>query len=114
MAARDSVAGMPNSLIVVHVDIAVLPDRLEDFLAATEANATASRQEPGVLRFDVLADRQDPAHVVLVEVYRDEEASAAHKRTAHYATWRDTVEPMMARPRAGVRFVNVSPDDTAW
>ena len=53
-----------------------------------------------MLRFDVIQDRADPAHVVLVEVYRDEEASAAHKQTAHYATWRNAVAEMMPRSRA--------------
>lgn len=105
---------VPNSLLVVHVDIAVVPESLDAFLAATEANATASRQEPGILRFDVLTDRADPAHVVLVEIYRDEAAAAAHKQTAHYATWRDTVAPMMARPRVGTRYVNTSPGDADW
>jgi quinol monooxygenase YgiN len=103
-----------NSLLVVHVDIAVVPEHLDAFLAATEANAGASRHEPGILRFDVLTDRTDPAHVVLVEVYVDEAAAAAHKETAHYATWRDTVAPMMARPRVGTRYVNTSPEDAAW
>jgi autoinducer 2-degrading protein len=104
----------PNSLLIVHVDIAVVPDQLDAFLQATEANATASRGELGILRFDVLTDRTDPAHVVLVEVYRDEAAAAAHKETDHYAAWRDAVAPMMARPRVGTRFVNTSPDDGAW
>ena len=105
---------MTNSLLVVHVDIAVVPEHLDAFLAATEANAGASRQEPGILRFDVLTDRTDPAHIVLVEVYVDEAAAAAHKETAHYATWRDTVAPMMARPRVGTRYVNTSPEDADW
>ena len=105
---------MPNSLLIVHVDVAVVPDQLEAFLAATEENATASRDEPGVLRFDVLSDRTDPGHVVLVEVYRDEAASAAHKETAHYARWRDAVAPMMARPRQSARYVNTSPGDGDW
>jgi autoinducer 2-degrading protein len=103
-----------NSLLVVHVDIAVVRDQLDAFLAATDANATASRQEPGILRFDVLADRTDPTHIVLVEVYRDEAAAAAHKETGHYAAWRDSVAPMMARPRVGTRYVNTSPGDHAW
>ncbi len=105
---------MTGTLLHVHVDVAVVADRIEEFLAATEANATASRQEPGVVRFDVLADRADPAHVVLVEIYRDEDAAAAHKTTGHYLTWRDTVESMMARPRSATKFVNVSPDDHGW
>jgi autoinducer 2-degrading protein len=87
----------------------VVPEQLEAFLAATRANAAASLTEPGVLRFDVVADLADPAHVVLVEVYRDEAASAAHKETTHYATWRDAVASMMAAPRSSVKFAAVVP-----
>lgn len=105
---------MPTSLLIAHVDIAVVPDQVEAFHVATDANARASRAEPGVVRFDVLTDRCDPGHVVLVEIYRDEAAAAAHKQTGHYATWRDTVAPMMARPRSSVTYVNVSPDDDGW
>ncbi len=105
---------MPHTLLVVQVDIAVLPDQVDAFLAATQENAAASRDEPGVLRFDVLTDRADPAHLVLVEVYRDEAAADAHKETAHYARWRDAVADMMARPRQRTRYVNTSPDDGDW
>ena len=101
-------------LLIVHVDVAVVPGQEDAFLAATQLNAAASRQEPGVVRFDVLVDREDAAHVVLVEVYRDADAAAAHKQTEHYATWRDAVAPMMARPRASVKYLNASPDDDAF
>ena len=105
---------MPNSLLIVHVDIAVLPEWLDAFLVATEQNAVASRGEEGIERFDVLTDRTDPHHIVLAEIYRDEAAAAAHKETAHYQRWRDTVESMMARPREAARYVNTSPDDEGW
>lgn len=105
---------MTNSLLIVHVDVQVLPDQVDAFHDATAANAGASRQEPGILRFDVLTDRADPTHVVLVEVYRDAAASAAHKETAHYHRWLDAVTPMMARPRSRVQYVNDSPDDAGW
>ena len=105
---------MANSLLVVQVDMAVVPAAVEAFLAATEVNAIASRSEPGIVRFDVLEDRADPGHVVLVEIYRDEAAAAAHKETSHYRLWRDTVAPMMARPRQATRYVNISPDDAQW
>ena len=95
---------MPNSLLLVHVDIEVLPEQLDAFLTATEENAVASRDEPGILRFDVLSDRADPTHVVLVEIYRDDAAAAAHKDTAHYQRWRDAVAPMMARSRQATRY----------
>ena len=91
-------------MFVVHVHVRVRPDRVDEFLDASRANAKESVQEPGVVRFDVVRDRADPAHVVLVEVYRDAGASAAHKATAHHATWRDTVAGMMAQPRESAKF----------
>ena len=99
---------------VVHVDVAVLPDQVEAFLDATRANAQASRREPGVLRFDVLQDRDDPTHVVLVEVYRTSEAPARHKETSHYQAWRDKVAPMMAEARTSIKYANLFPSDADW
>jgi (4S)-4-hydroxy-5-phosphonooxypentane-2,3-dione isomerase len=102
-------------MLVVHVHVRVRPERVDDFLAATLANARASVEEPGVLRFDVIRDQTDPAHVVLVEVYRDVDASAAHKETSHYATWRDAVAEMMAQPRASTKFDVVFPaEEVHW
>jgi (4S)-4-hydroxy-5-phosphonooxypentane-2,3-dione isomerase len=96
-------------MLVVHVHARIRPGRAEDFLAATLVNARASLGEPGVLRFDVIQDLADPEHIVLVEVYRDDEASAAHKLTPHYAAWRDAVAEMMAAPRESVRYSAVFP-----
>jgi autoinducer 2-degrading protein len=96
-------------MLVVHVHVRVRPDDVEKFLDATITNARASLAEPGVLRFDVLADEADPTHVVLVEVYRDARAAAAHKETSHYAVWRDTVAGMMAQPRESTKFSAVFP-----
>ncbi len=77
-------------MLVVHVDVQVRLEKVTEFLDATVANARASVEEPGVLRFDAIQDQADPAHILLVEIYRDADAPAAHKRTPHYATWRDT------------------------
>ena len=96
-------------MLVVHVHVRIRPERIGDFLAATVINARASLAEPGVLRFDVIQDQADPAHVVLTEVYRDDDASAAHKATPHYAVWRDAVADMMAEPRQSVRYSVVFP-----
>jgi quinol monooxygenase YgiN len=105
---------MAGSLLVVHVHVRVKPGAEGAFHAASLANAEASRREPGVVRFDLLADREDPSHFVLVEVYRDAAASAAHKATTHYATWRDAVADLMAEPRRSEKYVNLSPDDEGW
>ena len=98
-------------MLIVHVHARVRPERVADFLAATLANARESLAEPGVLRFDVIQDQADPAHVVLTEVYRDEQAPTAHKLTPHYAAWRDAVAEMMAEPRQSVQYSAVFPAD---
>ncbi len=101
-------------MLIVHVHVQVKPECVDAFRAASLANAGASVQEPGIARFDVCQQADDPTRFVLVEVYRDAEAPARHKETAHYATWRDTVAPMMAAPRTSVKFANLFPDDAGW
>jgi quinol monooxygenase YgiN len=98
----------------VHVHVQVKPECVEAFRAATLANAQASVKEPGIARFDVVQQADDSTRFVLVEVYRDEQAPARHKETAHYAAWRDAVAPMMAQPRSSVKFTNVFPSDSGW
>lgn len=101
-------------MLVVHVHVHVHEGSVEAFEAATVINAKASVQEPGIARFDVIQQADDPTRFVLVEVYRTAEAPAAHKETAHYQRWRDTVADMMATPRTSVKFRNVFPDDGGW
>ena len=101
-------------MLIVHVQIHVKPELIEAFKLATLANARESVKEPGVARFDVVQQHDDPSRFVLVEVYRNPEANAAHKETKHYAIWRDTVTSMMAEPRNRVTLANVFPDDKGW
>lgn len=101
-------------LLVVHVYVHVLPEHVEAFKAATIANASASVKEPGVARFDVVQDQDDATRFVLVEAYRTPAAPAAHKETQHYQVWRDTVAPMMAKPRESRKFTNVFPSSNGW
>ena len=96
---------------VIHVHVHVRPEAVDAFRAATLANAAASLREPGVARFDVLQQQDDPSRFMLVEAYRTADAVAAHKDTAHYAAWRDAVAPLMAEPRSSVKFTNVFPAD---
>ena len=99
---------------IVHVHVHVKPDCVDAFIAATLDNARNSVQEPGVARFDVVQQADDPSRFVLVEVYRDSEAPAKHKETAHYLTWRETVADMMAEPRQGIKMDTLFPDDSGW
>ena len=94
-------------MLAVHVRVHVLPEAVAAFREASLANARASLAEPGIVRFDVLQESEDATRFVLVEVYRDVAATVAHKETAHYAAWRDTVAPMMAEPRGATRYETV-------
>ena len=101
-------------MFIVHVFIHVKPDRIEDFKTATLENARNSVLEPGIARFDVVQYLEDPTRFVLVEVYRTPEDPARHKETAHYQTWRDTVEDMMAESRTSIKLTNLFPDEKGW
>jgi quinol monooxygenase YgiN len=101
-------------VLVVHVFVRVRPDAVGAFRAATLENARNSVREPGVVRFDVVQQADDPTRFVLMEIYRGAEDPARHKATAHYAAWRDAVEPMMAEPRRSVRYEAVFPDPDGW
>jgi quinol monooxygenase YgiN len=105
---------MLGGMLIVHVHIHVKAECVEAFREATIENASNSVREPGIARFDVIQQQDDPTRFVLVEVYRTEAATVAHKETAHYAKWRDTATPMMAEPRERTLYSNVFPDDKEW
>ena len=101
-------------MLVVHVFVHVKPEYVEAFKTATLENARNSVQEPGIARFDVIQQADDPERFVLVEVYRTANDPARHKESAHYQKWRDTVAAMMAEPRFSVKYANIFPDDEGW
>lgn len=101
-------------MLAVHVDIQVKPDCVERFIEATKENAKNSLKEPGIARFDLIQRQDNPTRFMLVEVYRDAQAPALHKETAHYAVWRDTVASMMAVPRTSVKYETLYPDESGW
>jgi autoinducer 2-degrading protein len=101
-------------MLIVHVHVHVKANQIQAFRAASVENAKQSVQEPGVARFDVIQQQDDPTRFLLVEVYRTADDPARHKETAHYKKWRDTVESMMAEPRSSVKVSNVFPDEEGW
>jgi len=94
---------------VTLVHVQVKPAHIDDFIAATRLNHEASIQEPGNRRFDILQSPENPSQFILYEAYASAEAATAHKETAHYLTWRDTVAAWMAEPRQGVRYDGLFP-----
>ena len=101
-------------MLIVLVHVHVKSEFLEAFKQASIENARNSVREPGIARFDVIQQEDDPTKFILVEVYKTAEAPAVHKETAHYAKWRDTVTDMMAEPRQGIKYTNLFPADENW
>ncbi len=101
-------------MLIVHVHVHAKPEYVEAFRHASVENARNSVQEPGIARFDVIQQADDPTRFVLVEVYRNPAAPAAHKQTTHYAAWRDKVADMLAEPRYSVKYSNSFPGDEGW
>lgn len=99
---------------IVHVFVHVKPQKIDVFKAAGIQNARESVKEPGVARFDVIQQKDDPTRFVLVEVYRTSDDPARHKETTHYQKWRDTVADMMAEPRSAIKYTNIFPDEKGW
>ena len=104
-----------DTKVITHVHVSCVPGTEDAFAEASIANAASSVLEPGNLRFDVLRAADDPRAFLLVEVYESPEAAAAHKKTSHYAEWREEVQDMMAEPRQATAYVARFPEDPgAW
>jgi quinol monooxygenase YgiN len=101
-------------MLIVHVHVRVKPEHIEAFKRATIENASHSVQEPGIARFDVVQQSDDPTRFVLLEAYRDTEATTRHKATAHYHAWAEKVADMLAEPRSRVVYANIYPAGQGW
>ena len=97
-------------MIDTFVFVTVKPECVDAFIEATLENQRSSRKEPANIRFDVLREDGDPTKFVLCEVYADADGAAAHKETAHYMRWRDTVASMMAEPRRSIKTTPIAFD----
>lgn len=99
-------------ILIVHLH--VKQERLDAFREATVENARQSRKEPGIARFDFYQQADDPTRFVLCEVYRDADAPARHRETAHYKAWFEKVPDMLEEPRTRTFYTNISPADAEW
>lgn len=99
---------------ILIVNLHVKRDKLDAFRTATVENARNSVKEPGIARFDLLQDSEDPTHFVLIEVYRDADAPARHRETEHYKKWAAVAPDMLTEQRTRVFYSNVFPPDSDW
>lgn len=76
--------------------IQVDPAQLTKYNAALkEQMATAVKVEPGVLTYYAVADKKDPSHITILEIYADTAAYKAHIETPHFKKYKETVAHMV-------------------
>lgn len=92
---------------IVHMH--VKPEYVNEFIEACRLNHEGSIKEPGNRRFDFAQSKEDPTYFIFYEAFESAEAVAAHKQTAHYAKWRDTVTHWMAETRKSTPFNGLFP-----
>lgn len=100
------------NIVLVHVK--VKKEFIQDFIVATVENAKLSLGEPGIVRFDLLQQKDSPQEFIINEIYKDSTAPLAHKETSHYKKWRESVAGMMEDTRFSVKYENLFPDDDNW
>ncbi|MHC1695145.1 MAG: putative quinol monooxygenase [Eubacteriales bacterium] len=89
-------------MIAVVVNIDVVPERVEEFIAITKYDRDNTRNEPGNITFELLSVDGSPSKFMLYEVYESKAALDVHKTQDYYFKWRDTVADMMASPRSAI------------
>jgi autoinducer 2-degrading protein len=86
-------------MVVLWIELHVKPENRTRFIeVAREKAQRASQEEGGVLGFDFLEDARDPNTFYYYEVYRDEDAFAAHRASDHFARWREAADTCLSAP----------------
>jgi (4S)-4-hydroxy-5-phosphonooxypentane-2,3-dione isomerase len=105
-------------MYVLLVQVDVKPEHREAFVAAAGAHARRARQnEPGTLRFDVIADESDSNRLYYYEAYVDKAAFDAHAKGESIATFRAETNGWSNGPATVNRGETTYPpndDDAYW
>jgi len=93
-------------MFVVQVSIEAKPELRDAFIAATLADADASRRDPGVVGWEVLHSIEAPNRILLHEVYRSRQDGLDHLETAHFKAWRSAIAPMIVAPPVATTYAS--------
>ncbi|MBU0510164.1 MAG: antibiotic biosynthesis monooxygenase [Chloroflexi bacterium] len=84
----------------------IKPEFVEAYKAAILANVRETVKEPGIIRFEVFQDKEDPAHFSILEIYQDETARELQLETPHFLKFKEAYlgQEMGARKGCGNQF----------
>ena len=93
-------------MLALLVDFEIKREHAAAFLRAIQTQAANSlARESACRHFDVCVDPENECRIFLYEVYDDQAAVEAHRKTPHFANYMATVEPMIADKK--LRIVTV-------
>jgi len=93
--SKKAMAQEKNQMIRL-AKIKVDPLQLDKYnIALKEQMTTAVRVEPGVLTYYAVADKSDPSHITILEIYADTAAYQSHITTTHFKKYKETVKNMV-------------------
>ena len=77
-------------------ELEIDPAQLENYQAALrEEIETSIRVEPGVLTLYAVAEKDNPSHIRIFEMYAEAEAYKAHLETPHFKKYKTTTQQMV-------------------
>ena len=93
--SKKAMAQQKNQMVRL-AKIQVNPSQLEKYnTALKEQMAIAIRIEPGVLAYYAVADKSDPSHITILEIYADSAAYKSHIEAPHFKKYKKTVQHMV-------------------
>jgi len=94
--ARAQDAADPTVYVVTYIDVA--PATRNSDAGFLRQLVTASRKEPGVLRYDAFKRSAPSNQFAIIEIWKDQKSYDAHAASAHVKTFRQQIEPHLVAP----------------
>ncbi|BAT51523.1 Antibiotic biosynthesis monooxygenase [Nostoc sp. NIES-3756] len=89
---------MTTQTLRVVARIVALPDKVEELKAILLGLIEPTRQEVGVIKYELLQNQSDPTDFTFVEEWASAEALDTHLASAHLQAAADKLEGVVAAP----------------
>ena len=85
-------------MIIIHAFIKVKPESKQQFLRAADKVMEGSKAEEGNISYHLYEDVKDPSTFVMVEEWKDKDATTFHRETEHYKAFGKEIKEHLAKP----------------
>jgi (4S)-4-hydroxy-5-phosphonooxypentane-2,3-dione isomerase len=103
---------VPHSYLMYVVNLDIAAADFDKFMAASRDNAEASLKDEGCHEFNIGISKDEPHHVLFVEVYDNADALSQHQQTDHFKRYESLTKDMVTK-RQTAQFLSVPMDFSA-